>query len=177
MKLVKRFSLLFALIFAMGIFCACSEFKYDNSTVVARVESVEGQKVVLLVGEMNIEEGMFPQDFGDGMGYIPDLSGGSMPNMEDHPSGEFPDDMQIPGGEMPEGFDIGDLPNGQFPGGMNAMQMPFDENGDKIELTLNEEIVKTLSVGSIVQVTFGDNGSVEALTVLDGSRMNGFSGN
>ena len=35
--------------------------------------------------------------------------------------------------------------------------------------------IKKLSVGSIVQITFGDNGSVEALTSID-NMMSGFGG-
>lgn len=155
MRLVKCFSLILALLATLGGLAACSKFKYDNSTVMAKVESIDGQKVVLIVGEMDIGEGMQP----GALGSIPDLGGTVMPDMED----------------LPEGFDGMQIPNGQFPSGLGDMQMPFNETGDKITLTLNEQIVKTLSVGSIVQITFGDNGSVEALTSLD-DVMSGLEG-
>ena len=183
MRLVKCFSLILALLTTLGGLAACSKFKYDNSTVMAKVESIDGQKVVLIVGEMDIGEGMQP----GALGSIPDLGGTVMPDMEDLPegfdssqipSGQMPegfDGTQMPNGQMPEGFDGMQIPNGQFPSGLGDMQMPFNETGDKITLTLNEQIVKTLSVGSIVQITFGDNGSVEALTSLD-DVMSGLEG-
>lgn len=163
MKSVKWLSLVLALLVTVGIFTACSKFKYDNSTVVAMVEFINGQKVVLLVGETDFGEGMRPENLGNGMGNIPDF-GGEMPDIEDLPEGEFP-----------SGFGGMQIPNGQFSSGFRDMQMPFKENGDKITLTLNSETVKTLSVGSIVQITFGDNGSVEALTSID-DMMIGFVG-
>lgn len=193
MKHIKYFPLILALLLAIGIFSACSKFEYDNSTVIAKVESISGQKVVLLVGEMNIGEGMSPENFGGEMGNVPNFNGGEMPNIEGLPNGEFPSDfggmqipdgeisegfdsMQLPDREIPEGFEGMQIPNGQFPSSFADMQIPFNENGDKITLTLNEEIVKTLSVGSIVQITFGDNGSVEALTAIE-DMMSNFGGN
>lgn len=177
MKSVKWLSLVLALLVTVGIFTACSKFKYDNSTVVAMVEFINGQKVVLLVGETDFGEGMRPENLGNGMGNIPDF-GGEMPDIEDLPEGEFPSGfggMQMPQGAPSEDFDGMQIPNGQFSSGFRDMQMPFKENGDKITLTLNSETVKTLSVGSIVQITFGDNGSVEALTSID-DMMIGFVG-
>lgn len=178
MKVIKCFSLIVALLLTVGVCVACSKFEYDNSTIMAKVESIDGQTIVLLVGEMNFGEGMPPEDFGGGKGNIPDF-GGEIPNMEDLPEGEFPsgfDGMQKPEGEPPEGFDGMQIPNGQFGQGFGDMRMPFNESGDKITLELNEETVKTLSVGNVVRITFGDNGSVEALTLLDGL-SSGFDGN
>ena len=178
MRLVKRISLLLALLVTVGTFTACSKFEYDNSTVMARVESIDGQKVVLLVGEMDFGRGMYPEEFGGGMGSLPDF-GGESPNMELPPEGEFPsgfEGMQRPEGELPEGFGGMQIPGGQFPSRSGDMQMPFRGNGDQITLTLNEETVKALSVGSIVQITFGDKGSVESLIPL-ASMMGGLGGN
>ena len=192
MRLVKRISLLLALLVTVGTFTACSKFEYDNSTVMARVESIDGQKVVLLVGEMDFGRGMHPDEFGGGMGSLPDF-GGESPNMEVPPEGEFPsgfegmqrpegefpngfEGMQRPEGELPEGFGGMQIPGGQFPSRSGDMQMPFRGNGDQITLTLNEETVKALSVGSIVQITFGDKGSVESLIPL-ASMMGGLGGN
>lgn len=178
MRLVKRISLLLALLVTVGTFTACSKFEYDNSTVMARVESIVGQKVVLLVGEMDFGRGMYPDEFGGGMGSLPDF-GGESPNMEVPPEGEFPsgfEGMQRPEGELPEGFGGMQIPGGQFPSRSGDMQMPFRGNGDQITLTLNEETVKALSVGSIVQITFGDKGSVESLIPL-ASMMGGLGGN
>ena len=192
MRLVKRISLLLALLVTVGTFTACSKFEYDNSTVMARVESIDGQKVVLLVGEMDFGRGMYPEEFGGGMGSLPDF-GGESPNMEVPPEGEFPsgfegmqrpegefpngfEGMQRPEGELPEGFGGMQIPGGQFPSRSGDMQMPFRGNGDQITLTLNEETVKSLSVGSIVQITFGDKGSVESLIPL-ASMMGGLGGN
>ena len=178
MRLVKRISLLLALLVTVGTFTACSKFEYDNSTVMARVESIDGQKVVLLVGEMDFGRGMYPEEFGGGMGGLPDF-GGESPNMEVPPEGEFPsgfEGMQRPEGKLPEGFGGMQIPGGQFPSRSGDMQMPFRGNGDQITLTLNEETVKSLSVGSIVQITFGDKGSVESLIPL-ASMMGGLGGN
>ena len=64
------------------------------------------------------------------------------------------------------------MPNGSFPDRMGNLQLPFVETGDTITLTLNTESVKTLSIGSLVEITFGEGGSVLSLNVIDG-RMQG----
>ena len=85
--------------------------------------------------------------------------------------GEMPDMGEMPNmGEMP------DMSEMSRPGGMNGMQMPFTESGDTITLTLNEDIVNTLTVDAIVQITFGDNGSVQSLTPIGGKMQDDFGG-
>ena len=162
MRLVKRISLLLALLDTVGTFTACSKFEYDNSTVMARVESIDGQKVVLLVGEMVFGRGMYPEEFGGGMGSLPDF-GGESPNMEVPPEGEFPsgfegmqrpegefpsgfEGMQRPEGELPEGFGGMQIPGGQFPSRSGDMQMPFRGNGDQIMYTIPTNITITILI-------------------------------
>ena len=148
MKRMKRIGLIFALIAALLAFSACSKFEYDNSTIIAKVTSIDGQSVTFAVGESSIGGNMsLPEGMPD-MGEMPDM--GNMPDF-----GEMPDM-----GNMP---DMGDM---TLPEGMDGTEMPFTESGDTITLTLNEETVKTLSVDAIVQITFGDNGNVQSLTVI-----------
>lgn len=165
MKKIKIFSFTLALLLAVFAFSSCSKFEYDNSTIVAQVTAIDGQKVTLLVGEMDMggnmmQGGMMPGGNMQGANMTPPTGDSTFPAI---PDGEMPEMPEMPNGEMPEGFGSG-------------MQSPFTAGEDSITLTLNEETVKTLSVGSIVQITFGDNGSVESLTVLGGNMQGGFGG-
>lgn len=190
MKTMKLASTILALLIAAYIFSACSKFEYDNSTIFAKVTAIDGQKVTLLVGEMNIDENMMQGDFnGDMSNFTPPTDDGNIPQMPNEDLGEMPtlpEGETMPEGELPEMPSDGSipempdggmqLPNGELPEGMGNMQMPFVAGDDTITLTLNEEIVKTLSVDSIVQITFGDNGSVEALNIVGGNMQGGFGG-
>ena len=154
-------------------------------TIYVKVSAIDGQKVTLLVGEMNIDSGMFGENFANGempsMGTFPDMGSGEIPPFPD--DGSFPGG-QVPGGAFPDGSmpDMGGfsgmpegggwMPNGSFPDRMGNLQLPFVETGDTITLTLNTESVKTLSIGSLVEITFGEGGSVLSLNVIDG-RMQG----
>ena len=183
MKTMKFTSLLIAVLVIVCSLSACSKFEYDNSTIYAKVTSIDGQKVTFIVGEMNIDENMMqdgnmtpptgdgnmPQMPNGNMGEIPELpEGETMPDMGEMP--EIPSDGSVP--EIPEGGM--QMPGGERPEGMEGMQMPFTEGDDTMTLTLNEETVKTLSVDSIVQITFGDNGNVQSLTVIGGNMQGGF---
>lgn len=72
MKVIKPIVAIQNLMLVIGIFAGCSKFAYDNSTIVAQVTAIDGQKVPLLVGEMAMDENMMPggemsKDFENGM--------------------------------------------------------------------------------------------------------------
>ena len=121
----------------------------------------------------NMQGGNMTPPTGDST--FPAIPDGEMPEM---PEGETMPEMPEGGmPQMPNDGSMPEMPNGEMPEGFgNGMQSPFTAGEDSITLTLNEETVKTLSVGSIVQITFGDNGSVESLTVLGGNMQGGFGG-
>lgn len=182
MKTIKLIVAILILTLVIAALAGCSKFEYDNSTIIAQVTTIEGQKVTLLVGEMAMDGNVMPGGNMQGGNMMPPMGDGSFPSM---PEGEFPDmgnfDINnIPEGgmfQMPNGGSMPDMPNGEMPEGFkNSMKSPFTAGNDSITLTLNEETVKTLSVGSIVQITFGDNGSVESLMVLGGNMQGGFGG-
>lgn len=188
MKKIKIFSFTLALLLAVFAFSSCSKFEYDNSTIVAQVTAIDGQKVTLLVGEMDMggnmmQGGMMPGGNMQGGNMTPPTGDSTFPAIPDGEMPEMPEGETMP--EMPEGGmpqmpndgSMPEMPNGEMPEGFGSgMQSPFTAGEDSITLTLNEETVKTLSVGSIVQITFGDNGSVESLTVLGGNMQGGFGG-
>lgn len=179
MKIIKPIVTILILTLVIGAFAGCSKFEYDNSTIVAQVTAIDGQKVTLTVGEMAIDENMMQGDsmaLPAGDGSIQAMPNGEMPEpLEGEAIPELPDgDMP----QMPEDGSMPEMPNGELPKDFeNGVQPPFTAGDDSITLTLNEETVGTLSVGSIVRITFGDNGSVESLTVLGGNMQGGFGGN
>ena len=191
MKTMKLIVAILTLTLVIGAFAGCTKFEYDNSTIVAQVTAIDGQKVTLLVGEMdmggnmmqggmmpggNMQGGNMTPPTGDST--FPAIPDGEMPEMPEMPEGETMPEMPEGGmPQMPNDGSMPEMPNGEMPEGFGSgMQSPFTAGEDSITLTLNEETVKTLSVGSIVQITFGDNGSVESLTVLGGNMQGGFGG-
>lgn len=179
MKKLKFVSLMIVLLFGILMFSSCSSFPYDNQTIIAKVTAIDGQNVTFLVGDMSIDENQRRGEGGDMGNMMPPNGNGSAPSMPDGTRQEMP---SLPNGEtMPEdGFASEGgmpMPDGEIPNGSGEnMTIPFTAGDDTITLTLNEETVKTLSVGSIVQITFGDNGTVESLTAPGGDRQNGFGG-
>lgn len=183
MKTMKLIVAILTLTLVIGAFAGCTKFEYDNSTIVAQVKAIEGQKVTLLVGEMAMDGNMMPGGNMQGGNMTPPTGDSTFPAIPDGEMPEMPEGETMP--EMPEGGmpqmpndgSMPEMPNGEMPEGFGSgMQSPFTAGEDSITLTLNEETVKTLSVGSIVQITFGDNGSVESLTVLGGNMQGGFGG-
>ena len=107
---------------------------------------------------------MMPDNFGDfgNMGNMPSIPNGQMPS--------FPNDMgdmQFPNGQIPDDLGGMQIPDFDFSGGTMDMEAIFHDGCDTITLTLHADVVKTLSVDDIVQITFGDNGSITSLTSLD----------
>ena len=183
MKTMKLIVAILTLTLVIGAFAGCTKFEDDNSTIVAQVKAIEGQKVTLLVGEMAMDGNMMPGGNMQGGNMTPPTGDSTFPAIPDGEMPEMPEGETMP--EMPEGGmpqmpndgSMPEMPNGEMPEGFGSgMQSPFTAGEDSITLTLNEETVKTLSVGSIVQITFGDNGSVESLTVLGGNMQGGFGG-
>lgn len=199
MKKLKLFIIPLAIAILICALSSCSKFEYDNSTVVAKVIAINGNKVTLSIGEMNFDENMIPSmgDMSMPEGQVPEIPGGMMPGGEGMPDmGE----MTFPEGESMSGMDIPMMPDGesmpemgdmQIPGGESvpegqmpdmqggAMQRPdgmqggmadqfFTDSGDSVILTLNDDVISTLTVDCIVMITFGEKGSVESLTVLGG---------
>ena len=170
MKYAKLISLITALLLLVSALSACSKFEYDNSTIYAKVTAIDGQKVTMTVGTLNIDPTLLEDGFGSMSGMTPPSGYGSYGEMPDFAAGETMPDM----GDMPDMENMPDRENmqGMMSGGMDQL---FTAGEDSITLTLNEDTVKTLSVGSIVEITFGDGGSVEALTVLGGNMQGDFS--
>lgn len=178
---------------------ACSKFEYSNSTITAKITAINGQKVTLLVGMSESNGGMMPGgNTPPENGMRPGMPNGqesvpALPEGESMPAGGIPEmpvdgsapempneSMQQPEGgmqgqipDMPEGGMQGNMPGG----GMGGMMPAFDENGDKITVTLNAETVSTLAVGDVVIISFGDDGSVTSLNVLGGNMQGGMNGN
>lgn len=179
MKTMKLIVAILTLTLVIGAFAGCTKFEYDNSTIVAQVTAIDGQKVTLLVGEMDMggnmmQGGMMPGGNMQGGNMTPPTGDSTFPAI---PDGEMPEMPEGGMPQMPNDGSMPEMPNGEMPEGFGSgMQSPFTAGEDSITLTLNEETVKTLSVGSIVQITFGDNGSVESLTVLGGNMQGGFGG-
>ena len=99
---------------------------------------------------------------------MPSFPNGEMPSFPEG-MGDFP----FANGDFPNGMSGMEIPNFDFSGEMFNMDEMFHEGCDTISLTLNADVVKTLAVGNIVQVTFGDNGSVQSLTSLDEAMLGG----
>lgn len=179
MKTMKLIVAILTFTLVIGAFAGCTKFEYDNSTIVAQVTAIDGQKVTLLVGEMDMggnmmQGGMMPGGNMQGGNMTPPTGDSTFPAI---PDGEMPEMPEGGMPQMPNDGSMPEMPNGEMPEGFGSgMQSPFTAGEDSITLTLNEETVKTLSVGSIVQITFGDNGSVESLTVLGGNMQGGFGG-
>ena len=179
MKTMKLIVAILTLTLVIGAFAGCTKFEYDNSTIVAQVTAIDGQKVTLLVGEMDMggnmmQGGMMPGGNMQGGNMTPPTGDSTFPAI---PDGEMPEMPEGGMPQMPNDGSMPEMPNGEMPEGFGSgMQSPFTAGDDSITLTLNEETVKTLSVGSVVQITFGDNGSVESLTVLGGNMPGGFGG-
>lgn len=182
MKTTKLTSALLTLTLLICTASGCSKFEYDNSTVVAQATAIDGQKITLRAGgiasgqnltqdgNMNHPAGNWsvPQMPGGETGDIPALPEGETMPYKEPP--QIPEDGFVPG--MPEGGM--QMPDGWFPESMEGnMTLPFTSESDSISVTLNEEIIKTLTVGSIVQIVFGDNGSIKGLTVLGGNMQGG----
>lgn len=183
MKTIKLIVMILTLTLVIGAFAGCSKFEYDNSTIIAQVTAIDGQNVTLIVGEMAMDENMMQGGNMQGSNMMPPTGDGSIPKMPDGEIPELPEGETMPempeGGmpQMPEDGAMPEMPNGEMPEGFeNGMQSPFIAGDDSITLTLNEETVGTLSVGSILQITFGDNGNVESLAVLGGNMQGSFGG-
>lgn len=177
---MKHFKTAILILLSLLFVCvctSCSEFAYSNSTIVAKITAIDGQTVTLLVGETDGKEADIPNGNGTGADIpAPPTQDGSAPRQPDgEPTDmpELPDGERFTNGEMPSMPDDNSAleppdgtrqPDGKRPDGENPFA--FTASDTSITLTLNEETVQTLSVGNIVQITFGNNGTVENLTIL-----------
>ena len=166
MKTIKLFSIFLALLIGVLGLSACAPFAYDNTTILAKITHIEGQKVTMLVGEMEMDNPM--QGNFSNMGNMPSFPNGEMPSFP-----EGMEDFPFANGDFPSGMSGMQMPNFDFSGEMGDMGEMFHEDCDTISLTLNADIVETLAVGNIVQITFGDNGSVQSLISLDEAMLGG----
>ena len=176
MKTVKKVSYVILLIMLLFTVSSCSKFKYDNKTVIGMVTSIDGQKVTMNVSESDIDlselqnfTGSFSGDMSEWASEFSnefpygEFSSGDMPDLENLPeTGEIPNM-----GEMPDMGSIPGFSSGSFPGSMTGGSSFSFEDGDEITLTLNEDVISQISVGSIVQISFGDNGTVLSFEPID----------
>ena len=166
MRTMKILALTLVLLVAISGFSACTGFAYDNTTILAKITAIDGQTVSLIVSEMTMDGNRIPESFGDlsGMGNMPSMPNGQMPSF---PNGMG--DMPFPNGQIPDDLSGMQIPDFDFSGGTMDMDMDamFHDGCDTITLTLNADVVKTLAVDDIVQISFGDKGSINSLTEFD----------
>ena len=145
MKIKRFFTVALSLALALSL-TACTpkqdKNEFDNSSKYAKILEIKENQATLILGEIDENLSPFPEGKTP-----PPMQGGEIPSM---PEGEMPPPMQ--GGEALDGS------------GTITPPIPFKEGTVKLTLNLNEETIKTLAVGDIVEVVFGENGTVKSIT-------------
>jgi hypothetical protein len=145
---------------------------YINSTVAGQVQSIDGDVITLLLGDLS-EAAM-----SGGAGGAPSgetRSGGA-------PSGGAPSG-EAPSGEAPAQTDSGAAPempsNGDSSGGMVPGGQTFTAGDTTLTITITDESVifvgdentagtlEDIAEGDILSLTFDEEGKIESVTVLD----------
>jgi hypothetical protein len=149
---------------------------YSNTTVTGQVTAVDDDSVTLLLGELtenDISTGAAPSG-GTPSGEAPsgEAPSGGAPS-GGAPSGGAPSG-EAPSGEMPSG----ETPSGETPSGGGRMKT-FTAGTDSVTVTIGEDTAITvegigestegttddITVGSVLELTFGDNNTVTAVTM------------
>lgn len=168
---------------------------YSNSTVTAQVQSIDGGSVTAIVGELSERQGGGQggpngQNTSGGAAGGPNLEGGqgdgTAPGGGDAPEPPDGDGQQPP--ELPDGGSGSDGVSGGAVGGQAPEGAPegggpgrsvFTADGESISFAIPDSAVITLEsrdgssegslsdiqVGSILEITFGDENTVAAVTV------------
>ena len=152
-----------------------SESDLSNTTVTGQVTAVEGNSVTLVLGEL-AEMPAAEAPTVDGSSEAP-TGGGS----GEAPTGEAPaggGSGEAPTGDAPAGSGSGEAPTGEAPAGGGAMS-GFTAGDESVTITITDATVITvegmgestagtvsdITVGSILQVVFGDDNTVTSITV------------
>lgn len=157
------------LLFLVG--CGNSSAKdYSNSTVTGQVTAVDGSSATLLLGEMTTGDTAAVPSDGTVSSAAP--SGGTPP------SGAPAGDSTL-GGTPPSGAPAGGgAPSGQAPSGVGSMSS-FTAGTESVTITIADSTVITVegmgqsttgtiadvTANAILEVTFGDDNTVTAITV------------
>ena len=144
----KTVSIITAALLTLGLAgCNSSTVNdHSNSTVVGQVTVVDGSCVTLLLGELS------EAPSGD--------SGQTPPSGA--PQGNSTGGAQAPSGEMPSGGGFGQ----RFTAGEESLTITVS---DAVSVTIEnrdgstEALLSDIAVGSIIEVSFGDNGTVTAV--------------
>lgn len=143
-----------------------SESNLSNTTVTGQVTAVDGNTVTLLLGE------------------LAEMPAAEPPAVEG--SGEAPTG-EAPSGEAPTGGGSGEAPSGEAPAGGGSGEAPagggamsgFTAGDESATMSITDSTVITIenmgastagtisdiTVGSIIEVVFGDNNTVSSVTV------------
>ena len=152
-----------------------SESDLSNTTVTGQVTAVEGNSVTLVLGEL-AEMPAAEAPTVDGSSEAP-TGGGS----GEAPTGEAPaggGSGEAPTGDAPAGSGSGEAPTGEAPAGGGAMS-GFTAGDESVTITITDATVITvegmgesaagtvsdITVGSILEVVFGDDNTVTSITV------------
>jgi len=148
-----------------------SESNLSNTTVTGQVTAVDGNTVTLLLGELAEMPAAEP----------PAVEGSGEAPTGEAPSGEAPaggGSGEAPSGEAPAGGGSGEAPSGEAPAGGGAMS-GFTAGDESATMSITDSTVITIenmgastsgtvsdiTVGSIIEVVFGDNNTVSSVTV------------
>lgn len=197
MKLLKR---LLAVSCSILLICSLVSCKSSskNSSVYGKVTSIEDNVITLSLGEMetpsNGEGGNPPEMNNAESGTAPadgEKPSGNPPSRPNDESGTAQPDENGNPPEMPEGESNtagkNDSAGGRMPGGMGG----FTENGETLEITIDDESIIKVGSGdqasngslediqenSILYVEYNDDGSIKSITVQSFGRGNFNGGN
>ena len=166
-----------------------SESDLSNTTVTGQVTAVEGNSVTLVLGELAempaaeapTVDGSSEAPTGGGSGEAPTGEAPAGGGSGEAPTGEAPaggGSGEAPTGDAPAGSGSGEAPTGEAPAGGGAMS-GFTAGDESVTITITDATVITvegmgesaagtvsdITVGSILEVVFGDDNTVTSITV------------
>ena len=157
-----------------------SESDLRNTTVTGQVNAVDGNSVTLVLGEL-AEMPSAEAPTVEGSSEAPTGEAPAGGSSGEAPTGEAPaggGSGEAPTGEAPAGGGSGDVPTGEAPAGGGAMS-GFTAGDESVTITITDATVITvegmgesaagtvsdITVGSILEVVFGDDNAVISITV------------
>lgn len=178
MKVFRLLAIFAVLALIVCSVAACNKTEYKSTTLVAKVSEISADGVTFVIGELEgieLPEGSAPNMNGMQKPSVPD---GEMPTMPDGEMLELPegDIPAMPDGEMPSMSGV----NGGFGGGMGNGNMggadlssSFKASKETITLTLDEEVLSTLTLNAIVMISFDaeGNATVTRADMMGGGRF------
>ena len=175
----RMISAICAALLALSLFgCGVKTSKdLSNSTVTGKVTAINGSSIILQLGELTgSSSGTAPSGGGTASGAAP--SGAPSGNV---PSGQAPSG-DIPSGNAPSGGGNASGSSASFKAGETSVTITAD---DSVAVTVEGAASDTkttaadIAVDDVLEVTFGDNNTVTAVTVKNlsgGNSGGGFGG-